>query len=316
MQQGLNDLIATRETQPRLRNIVNGLLSNARWNRTQPYDPECTLVNSERRIHVSLARCEKDVAEAHRLFCQALKPPEVEALERLTSNWRGEKISGKMTQYRVFIARTKYGEPVAAHAGHVITLGDKSSNESAFIGSYAATANNFRGMGLMSEMFTCSLMQAARDAHDRRQVLRLIAGDCSESSEKVWNKAGGRKRVYMRIGRNFQQVRFMQPSLRFDFSTGEPAKDAGAVEQNLMIRDILGNGEISPELLRKTVAAIYRWCAKRPKEQFVSIEAYARYREHFSILLREFGEQFNGEKLCLLSQAERKAKEEQGVVFL
>ncbi len=316
MQQGHLDLIASRETQPRLRHIVNGLLNDARWNRTHIHGPECTLVDGERRIHVALARKEEDVKDAHRLFCQALKPPEVETLGRLIRNWKGEVISGKMTRYRMFIARTACGKPVAAHAGHVITLGDSSSAESAFIGSYAATAISFRGMGLMPEMFTCSLMQAAQDASERRQVLRLIAGDCSESSEKVWNKAGGRKRVYMRSGNTFRQVQFKQPSLRFDFETGEPAKDAGAVPQNLMIRDILGNGDLSPELLQKAVAAIYRWCAKRPKGQFNSPDAYTRYREHFSGLLREFGEQFTGEKLCLLSQAERKAKEAQGIVFL
>ena len=292
---------------------IESLLQDGRWERNDYSAPECMLTQGNHVIQIELAREPGHIDLAHKLFEGHLSFAEVESLERLHHNTRGVFLNGRLSKYQLYLARNiRNRDMVAAYAGNLMDLGNGAA---VFIGTYAATCESHQRLGLMREMFTCALMQAAIDADRQGEELRLVIGDCTDEAEKLWNKTG-RKRPYIQTSPNrFREIPFKEPSTHFDRTTGEPAKGAGAVLEHLMVR---GFGcEITRELIDAAVTASFRWSGKRTLADFDLNEvAFRRYLAHFDNLLRTFRRGlYQPGELCLFSADERAAARQTGCIF-
>jgi hypothetical protein len=292
---------------------IMGLQRVSKSTRDQGLLPECDLSRDGLVFSVKMAAPE-EIEAAHQLFCQHLAANEVEPLSRFRKNLEGVDLSGKRTRYRLFVAvESGTNEIVAAHAGFLISMG---KGQAVFVGTYAATRHSHRQFGLMRELFTCSLMQAAIDAHVREEELKLVVGDCTRGSETVWN-ATGRKRIYVPTKAwTYREVAFMQSSLDFHRDTGLPTAETGAVVEHLMARTF--GCSLTKTMLLDAVRAIYRWSSERTQADFDSCAAYEVYRQHFESLLAEFSKSLHSGAgdLALFSAAERAEKEgTEGCIF-
>jgi hypothetical protein len=220
-------------------------------------------------------------------------------------------IQGRPTGYRLFLLRNEENMAVAAYAGSLMDMRD---GRAVFIGTYAATRACHQRLGLMRELFISGLMQAAADAHELEEDLALVIGDCTKESEPTWN-AVGRKRLCCHNGRGgFKEVALLQPAIRFDLHTGQPACGMEVVKEHLMVRSF--GDDITKPTICAAVDGYYRWCGKRPLEDFDTLEAYNTYRAHFDGLLALFRADIEeGGELALFSAAERAELEAKGIVF-
>jgi len=268
---------------------------------------ECVLSGEGGCFTIELATTREQIAEAYELLCMKLSAAEVEPLERLVQNAMGIVLAGRKTGYRLFIARDQQGAVAATYGGSLMGL---SGNDAVFIGTYAATHDSYAGKGLMGQLFISGLIQAAEDAHNLKEELVLIIGDCTPTSEWTWDSVG-RKRVCLVEGDSFREVGFYQPAIKFDLSTGLPAEGMSAIKEHLMVRGL--GCEITKDLICQSVGAYYRWCGKRTQDDFPSADAYRKYRDHFDSLLGQFRAEIErGGDLVLFGAAERAALVAQG----
>jgi len=299
-------------TQSSVWEAIMGLQRASKSARDQGLLPECDLSRDGSVFTVRMAAPD-EVEVAHNLFCQHLAANEVEALSRFRTNLEGAVLLGKLTRYRLFIAiEVCTNEIVAAHAGFLISMG---KGQSVFVGTYAATRNTHRRFGLMRELFTCSLMQAAIDAHVREEELKLVVGDCTNGSETVWNTTG-RKRIYVPTGTwTYREVAFQQSSLEFHRATGLPTEEAGAVTEHLMARTF--GCVLDKLMLLGAVRAIYAWSGKRTTSDFETCAAFSVYKDHFKHLIENFSKSLHhgAGDIILYSAAERAEKEGEGYSF-
>jgi len=304
--------LASQTTQEHVWSAIYDLVETKCKYRRKRYLPEDTItgnVGVERTFTIQLARTSEQVAQAHELLCDNLCVTEVEPLERFQRNCGRIALDGRETGYRLFLAYNEAGLMVAAYAGSLMDMPD---NQAVFIGTYAATRKCHQKLGLMREMFVSGLMQAAMDAHMAGETLSLVIGDCTEASEHTWNSVG-RKLLCLRDSQgNHWEVEFLQPAIKFDLSTGQPAPGMMPVKEYLMARPF--GGVITLKAIYEAVGAYYRWCGKRPPEDFDDPEAYKRYRAHFDGLHRSFGEQILGSdaELAFVSAAQRAALKQEG----
>lgn len=285
--------------------------TGSKYSRDQLVSPECVIKGAGGTFSIVRAQTDDEIAQGYELLFNKLSAGEVEPLDRLTRNVRGVRLCDRPTCYRLFLAINEGGLVVAAYAGSLMDLDHRSS---VFIGTYAATRDCHTRRGLMYELFVSGLMQAVIDAHELDEELVLIIGDCTQASEGMWN-AVGRKRLCMYTNAGIQEVEFLQPAIKFDVNTGLPAPGLKPVKEHLMVRSL--GPDITKELIVKAVDAYYRWCGKRPPEDFPNDEAFQLYRAHFDGLLQQFIEGlYAGGELVLYSAAERIAAMQDGVVFV
>ncbi len=294
-----------------------GLITETcKYSRDQLSLPECVITGQDgSTFHIIEARKVEQIKQGYDILCENLSAAEVEPFDRLTRNVQGVRLCDRPTCYRLFLAINEEGLVVAAYAGNIMDLDHRHA---VFIGTYAATRQCHQRRGLITELFTSGLMQAVIDAHELNEELVLIIGDCTEASERTWNKVG-RKCLYRYTADGVKEVEFLQPAIKFDLQTGFPAEGLEPVKEHLMVRSL--GPDITKELIVRAVDAYYRWCGKRPPSDFETSgadpEAYFRYRAHFDGLLTQFEEGLcAGGDLVLFSAAEREAAIREGVVFV
>lgn len=291
--------------------VMDLVTVGSKYSRDQLMSPECVITGPGGTFNIIRAQSDDEIAQGYELLCENLSKAEVEPLNRLTRNVRGVRLCDRPTCYRLFLAINEDGLVVAVYAG---SLMDLDHRHAVFIGTYAATRHCHARRGLMRELFISGLMQAVMDADELGEELALIIGDCTQSSEHMWN-AVGRKRLCMQTSVGVKEVDFLQPAIRFNLDTGLPADGLEPVKEHLMVRSL--GPEITKRLIIQAVGAYYRWCGKRPPQDFASLGAYHQYRAHFDGLLMQFKEALcAGGELVLYSAAEREVAMQEGVVFI
>ena len=271
--------------------------------------PECTIECNGKRYEVRMVRSEdkKAVQEIQEMMEETFGKEEVDPIEVLKAGIDGKLLDGSpdVARYRFYVARDASGKIQSVYAGGLVGMTDPVlAGEAMFMGTYGITRPESRRQGIVRELYISSMMQAAADAHSEGKRFLMIAGECTWSSERAWNSVG-RRRVYVETGANrYSELRYVQPALDFDRSTGLPTEEVGEAAEHIMVHFL--EGEPDKARISAAIESMYLWCNTWPQSVFENKAAHDAHLHYVATLHKEFDAlmRANG-ALRLLSADER-----------
>jgi hypothetical protein len=253
--------------------------------------PECAIARDGKEYEVRMAHSEdkRTVEEIQEMMEETFGKKEVDPIEVLRAGLDGRLLDGSqdVARYRFYVARDESGKIQSVYAGGLVGMRDPAlAGEAVFMGAYGITRPESRGQGMVRELYISSLMQAAADAHSEGKRFSMIAGECTWRSERVWNSVG-RRRVYVETGPNrYSELRYVQPALDFDRSTGLPTKDVGEAAEHIMVQFL--EGEPDKARISAAIESMYLWCNTWPQSIFESKAAYDAHLHYVATLHKDF----------------------------
>ena len=305
--------------------ILERLIAKSKFKRSNPDNPNTELKIGEKRFMIEgIERGDSpDISQVQNLFIKTFGEEEVDPEEILRSGVEGKTPweTDDLCKYRIHVIKNSEGEVVSTVTGGLLDLLDNENNPTGkkmFMVAYAVTDPQARQGGLAREAYISAIMDAAKSARSEGKELAFAAGECTYTSERFWNNVGW-KRVYgatsLEDKKAYTELKYVQPALDFDETTGKPAEDAGEAPEHLMI-DSFGRMPPTKEEILQTIQAFYRWCNRWPPEAFENEEAYEKHQEYVSVIEEQFKKQLaESGQLIYLDQSSRKKAKERGVAI-
>lgn len=310
--------LAKKEADTPLMRAVQRMAESSKFKRGNIDSPNCDL--ERERIRYKAEIIEKgenpDLSKVQQLFIKVFGAEEVDPEEILRNAVDGTTAFGTedITKYQICVVKDSKGEVVSVVAGGLLELMDDKgipTGETVFMIGYAVTDPDIRQSGLAREAYISSIIGANKDAEAQGKKLSFAAGECTYTSEEFWNKVGW-KRVYAAESpgekKSYRELKYIQPALEFDESTGGVAEGAGEAPEHLMI-DSFNRMPPDKEQLAQTINAFYRWCNYWPRESFESDEAYQKQNMYVKKIEDQFREDLenSGQLIFLDKQSREKA---------
>lgn len=289
-----------RREQPAIA-TVERLAAQSRFKRSTLDSPNAEVEIGEKKYKIEQIESKEhpDLAKVQALLERTFGKEEVDPEEIMRNAVEGTTAWGTedITKYRIYVLKDEKGEVQSLIAGGLLELQDESgreTDESMFMIGYAVTNPDARQGGLAREAYISAIIGATQDAQHKGKKLGFAAGECTYTSERFWNSVGW-KRPYGQVGedkRSYEELRYIQPALDFEKSSGKEAADAGEAPEHLMI-DSFGHQPPTKEQILETVDAFYRWCNKWPREAFDSDEAYQTHLHYVDGIKAGFKQQLD-----------------------
>ena len=218
-------------------------------------------------------------------------------------------------KYNVVSVFNENKELSASCIGSVLNIKNLENNntdEMIFFVAYMATNPDLKKSGLARETYISSLMNAAKIAKENNKKLNFSAGECTSSSEHFWNNMG-KKRIYIKLEKEFKELSYISPAINFDKETGNVLPDNIETPLHLMI-DSFDKKEINKDKIKniyETIVSSEMW----PREAFSGDEAYKKYLQYLQNLKNKFIESLDlkGE-LVLLDVEEKENLQRDGFI--
>lgn len=306
-------------------NRVRELQKASIFTRMDPNSPEGRMTNPEGREFVIEAVRnpeQAEVGEVQSLLERTFGEEEVDPQDALRLGLEGKTEFGTpdIAKYKIYAVKDSEGKVVSTVTGGLLDVKTKNGDptgKTIFMVGYAVTDPSCRQGGLAREAYISALMDCAMEAQRTGKRFAFAAGECTYTSEKFWNKVGW-ERAYKKVEgeeEKYRELKYVQPPLTFNPDTGEPAEDAGAVPEHVMI-DALGGGKPTERDLSETIWAFYRWSSIKPREAFTSDEAYQNHLRYAEGLCDDFGGELSQDlELAFFTGEERKQARERGALF-
>jgi ribosomal protein S18 acetylase RimI-like enzyme len=123
---------------------------------------------------------------------------------------------------------------------------------------YIAVLSPFRRRGMARELYALLYRQAERAAYVRGESVRLIVEEAVPTVEHILERLGHRARVYFQDAQQrWVEVRYVQPPLRWDQTSGQPTADAAATPEHLMLTVTDGSRTVSRDEVLAAIRAAY-----------------------------------------------------------
>lgn len=312
------------ETDPEIssaKRSMERLMEGSPFARQNPDSPNTTIELGERKFTVSSIENGEhpDVEAVQNLLVKIFGEEEVDPIEYLKSGIEGKTPSGEEdeTAYRVHIVKDEEGNIVSMVSGGLMDLRGVGEYKSMYMVAYAVTDPDSREKGLAREAYISAIIDAARSAAAEGKELAMVAGECTYTSERFWNKVGLKRGYISKVGNEneYRELEYVQPAIEFNKKTGAVKKGAGEVPEHLMI-DTFGQQHPTKEVFMSAIDAFNRWCYNWAPDEFSSKKAYDAHASYIQGIKDAFESQFEeGGKIILLDGDSREKRRSTGLVI-
>jgi GNAT superfamily N-acetyltransferase len=178
-----------------------------------------------------------------------------------------------------------------------------AGGQAIFVVWHIAIDELHRGKGLAKILYATIYRHYLMLARRRRHEILAIVGEAVSSVETFLN-ALGRRRLYFKSEKGWEEVSYMCPPLDYDPHTG--LVNGAMVNEHLMVRFIDGREVASLEIVAAVVETMHREYIGRVDDYF-SYKAYRTAKAHIESLDKEFREKLDrarAHEVYLLSQSD------------
>jgi hypothetical protein len=302
-------------------------MDKCRLDRSNAKTANCIIETEDgRKFTVSTIESRYDVRrlkEVRELIEKTFGKKELESKELLLAGIDGmSQWATPDAKYRIVTVYNEDNELVSLTTGAQLDLLDeqgKPTGDMVHYVMYAATDLEKRREGTALPAYTSALIDATKNAQEKGKTLKFAIGDCTNSSEKFWNKVGW-KRIYQKnsegndIGETYTELKFIQPAFNFDPNTGEIAKGAGEVALHLMV-DAFDEEAPNKQDIKRAYLAFMDYVVGLPPEAFNNPEAERVQKEYVSKIVNDFiGRLDMGGDLVFMDAKEREEAKKTGAV--
>ena len=250
------------------RETIGRLIKQSRYRRSTIESPNTAIEIEGKKF--TIERIEDgdspDVPKVLELFYVGFDAAEVETEESFKNSIEGRTEFGTpVTPYIIFAVKDEEGKIISAFGGTLLDFegsDNQSEKECALQVWYIVSDKTIRQNGIARELYISGLMQAVQEADAQNKKLTFAIGECASTAEVFWNKVGW-KRIYLEKGnkRTYEELRYIQPPMRWNTETGEIAEDTHEVAQHFMIDSMGPSTHTKQNFLQSSLAFMegYAW---------------------------------------------------------